>query len=121
MKLKNLLIPLLAFLLSCSAPQPLYTLELPVPVQNEKKPKPLTDNERQEIVKKLKAYRKLLEILGDIEKEIHSKQKKADFFGFALSEDDKVSLDAAEILLDYIAKTKQDIRIKITLAESKLK
>jgi ribosome recycling factor len=128
-------IALAVFLLLGCSPEPAPTFPGP-PVkslislnpENPEKPEnprpaptPLTEDQRKELTKQLKANQKLLAILKNVEKQIKGKQRKADFFGFALSDDDEITLEASKILLNYFKKTKSDIRAEITNLQEQLK
>ena len=93
-------------------------LKIPVKAGLGKK---LTKVQREKAEKSLKANTRLLEILNTIEKDIKKKKKTADFFDFALSDDDEVTLQAADLLLDFIAKAKIEIDLKIRGLKIKLK
>jgi len=80
----------------------------------------LTQEQRDEINKSIQSHKKLLEILTQIESDIKSKKNTADFFDFALDENDLVTLGAADILLDYLKHTKVDIIKRIDLLEKSL-
>ena len=90
----------LSLLLGCS-PEPIPTIPDPpvrvlpnpdsktTPTNPNPNPTPiLTKEQREELTKQLKANQKLLAILKKVEKQIKSQQRKADFFDFALSDDD---------------------------------
>jgi hypothetical protein len=120
-----IIIALSLFLVGC-APEPVPTIPDP-PIKSVKSdltpdsnPPTLTEEQREELTKQLKANKRLLIILEDVEKQIKSKQRKADFFGFALSDDDEITLEASKILLSYFKKTKQDIRNAIKDIEKSL-
>lgn len=92
-------------------------IEQPTP---KKEIKPLTKKEIKELLHKKKVYNRLLEILDEVKSEVRSKQRKAKIFGFALSEDDKLSLAASELLMGYINDAKKDLQEKIAAIDQKL-
>jgi hypothetical protein len=77
------------------------------------KTKILTAEQRIAKKRQLEARIRLLEMLTQIEQDIKSKQKKANFFSFALKEDDQITLAAAEILLKHIKRSKREIELEI--------
>jgi hypothetical protein len=113
---KNVLLVLM--LTGCHS-APVYKLPgLTIPLK--KGQKKLTKEQRKKAEKELKANKRLLEILATIEKDIKKKKGTADFFDFALSEDDEITLQAADLLLKYITKTKIEIDLKIRELRKKL-
>jgi len=118
---KNILI--LTLVVTGCQVAPSYKLpELIIPLKKgQEKEKELTKEQRERAEKALKANKRLLEILGTIEKDIKSKKDTADFFEFALSDDDEISLQAVDLLLGFIAKAKIEIDLKIRELKKKLK
>jgi hypothetical protein len=114
---KNILLVLV--LTGCYS-TPVYKLpQLTIPLK--KGQEKITEEQREKAEKELKANKRLLKILSTIEKDIKKKKKTADFFDFALSEDDEITLQAANLLLEYIARTKIEIDLKIRELREKLK
>ena len=95
-----------------AAPTQIDQLEMPEQRVSETN-NHLTKEERTLKEKELKARIKLLEILTQIEEDIKSKSKKAEFFDFALKDNDRTTLAAAQILLKHIARSKTEIEAEI--------
>ena len=117
---KNVLLIVVLGITGCNSTPDYKLPKLEIPLKKEQKKK-LTKKQRKEAVKELKANEKLLEILTAIEKDIKKKKKTADFFDFALSDDDEITLAAAELLLDFISKAKIEIDLKIRGLKKRIK
>ena len=110
---------LLVIMLTGCQSAPDYKLpRLKIPIKKDQRV--LTKEQLKKAAKDLKANKRLLEILSQIEKDIKKKKSTADFFDFALSEDDEITLQAADLLLNYIAKAKIEIDLKVRSLENKL-
>lgn len=107
-------------MMGCGA-TPVRVDRLQLPDQlSAKKTESLSAKERATKEKELKARVRLLEILTQIEKDIKSKSKRAKFFDFALKDNDRTTLAAAQILLKHIKRSKAEIEAEIVKLHEEL-
>tara|TARA_Y100001935_G_C17206126_1_gene457643 strand:+ start:194 stop:580 length:387 start_codon:yes stop_codon:yes gene_type:complete len=128
--MRILLTTLALFILGCnSTPAHYYSLKLePIELHGPKTAQNLSPNiskltvdQRSSIEKKIKTFKRLIELLNEFEKEIKQKQATAETFSFALSDDDLMSLDASKLLLQYLDEARDNAQSNINALEELLK